>query len=225
MKETTKMSRAIGQLEKMYRQINIDLFENKLPEVIITVQSSPKAMGSSSCRKIWRSKEDWKYEINISAEVLNFVIEETLDTLIHEMVHIYCRENDIKETSRGTAYHNSRFKAEAEKRLLVCEKCGNAGWNTIGANNDKLTAYAMEKGWSEIQINRLPLLIPTGQQTAEQQTAGQQQTAEGKKSSTRKLKCPRCGMIARTTKQAGKLICGNCYEETGEIHMMEEVEK
>ena len=39
MKETTKMSRAVGQLEKMYNTINADLFGGELPTPIITVQS------------------------------------------------------------------------------------------------------------------------------------------------------------------------------------------
>lgn len=29
--------------------------------------------------------------------------------MIHEMVHLYCRENGIKEVSRGGKYHNVRF--------------------------------------------------------------------------------------------------------------------
>lgn len=39
MKETTKMSRAVGQLEKMYNTINLDLWGGQLPTPIITVQS------------------------------------------------------------------------------------------------------------------------------------------------------------------------------------------
>lgn len=31
MKETTKMSRAVGQLEKIYGALNLDFFEGALP--------------------------------------------------------------------------------------------------------------------------------------------------------------------------------------------------
>lgn len=41
MKETTKMSRAVGQLEKMYNTLNLDLWGGQLPTPIITVQSKP----------------------------------------------------------------------------------------------------------------------------------------------------------------------------------------
>ena len=41
MKETTKMSRAVGQLEKIYNSINTDIVTGELPVPSITVQSKP----------------------------------------------------------------------------------------------------------------------------------------------------------------------------------------
>ena len=118
MKETTKMSRAVGQLEKMYNIINADLFGSELPTPIITVQSKPGTYGHCSCAKVWRNKDTEQYEMNIAAEALDVEIEEVLDTLIHEMVHLYCRENGIQEVSRGGKYHNGKFKALAEEKVL-----------------------------------------------------------------------------------------------------------
>lgn len=83
MKETTKMSRAVGQLEKMYNIINADLFGSELPTPIITVQSKPGTYGHCSCAKVWRNKDTEQYEMNIAAEALDVEIEEVLDTLIH----------------------------------------------------------------------------------------------------------------------------------------------
>ena len=68
-------------------------------------------MGHCSVAKVWRRKEDDAYELNIAAEVLNFPIEETLDTLLHEMVHLYCRENGIQEVAR-----NGRYSTAASSR-------------------------------------------------------------------------------------------------------------
>lgn len=146
MKETTKMSRAVGQLEKMYNTINADLFGGELPTPIITVQSKPGTYGHCSCAKVWRNKDTEQYEMNIAAEALDVEIEEVLDTLIHEMVHLYCRENGIQEVSRVGKYHNGKFKALAEEKGLVCYKAGQYGWNTQGKGNDRLTEYALEKG-------------------------------------------------------------------------------
>ena len=101
MKETTKMSRAVSQLEHIYNALNTDFFDGLLPVPIITVQSKPGTYGHCTTAKVWQRKDGGAYELNIAAEVLNYPIEETLDTMLHEMVHLYCRENSIKEVSRG----------------------------------------------------------------------------------------------------------------------------
>ena len=220
MKETTKMSRAVGQLEKIYNSINTDLFDGELPVPIITVQSKPGTYGHCSVAKVWQRKDGSTYELNIAAEVLNYPIEETLDTMIHEMVHLYCREKGIKEVSRGGKYHNGKFKEEAEKRGLECYKCGSYGWNT--RPSDKLVEYALEKGWSEIQIgrNHLPPAIRTGGTGTGQSGAGSLTggTEGGGKrpSSTRKVVCPKCGQSVRATKTVN-IICGDCMEKMTEV--------
>ena len=142
-KPFSKMSRALSALEHIYNNLNTDFFDGELPVPIITVQSKPGSMGHCTVAKVWRKKEDSAYELNIAAEVLNYPIEETLDTLLHEMVHLYCRENGIKEVSRGEKYHNKRFKMEAERRGLVCIPCGAYGWNTTPEGNDRLIQYAL----------------------------------------------------------------------------------
>ena len=45
MKETTKMSRAVSQLEHIYNNLNADFFAGELPVPIITVQSKPGTYG------------------------------------------------------------------------------------------------------------------------------------------------------------------------------------
>lgn len=145
MKETTKMSRAVGQLEKIYNTLNADLFNGALPVPIITVQSKAGTYGHCTTSKVWRNKDSEQYEMNIAAEMLNMEIEEVLDTLIHEIVHLYCRENGIQEVSRGGKYHNGKFKALAEEKGLICYKAGQYGWNTRGHDNDKLLNTPLKK--------------------------------------------------------------------------------
>lgn len=210
MKETTKMSRAVGQLEKIYTNLNMDFFQGALPVPIITVQSKPGTFGHCSVAKVWKRKDGETYELNIAAEVLNYPIEETLDTMMHEMVHLYCRENGIQEVSRGGKYHNGKFKEEAEKRGLECYRTGQYGWNT--RPTDKLVEYALEKGWSEIKINRGQVwpglrLGSTGTPQGGTTTT----SGERRPSSTRKYICPKCGQSVRATK-AVNIICGVCME-------------
>lgn len=214
MKETTKMSRAVGQLEKIYNTLNADKFSGVLPTPIITVQSKPGTYGHCSRGKVWRRKDGEAYEMNIAAEALSTEIEELLDTMLHEMVHLYCRENDIQEVSRGGKYHNKRFKELAEQVGLACYKTEGYGWNTMGHGNDGLVEYALEKGWSEIKIARgAPGLSlgGIGSGTATMQSEGRERR-EKAPSSTRKYQCPKCGNSVRATK-AVNILCGDCMEK------------
>lgn len=208
MKQTTKMSRAVSQLEHMYNALNADFWGGMLPTVIITIQSKPGTYGHSSRAKVWQRQEDSFFEINIAAEVLACPIEETIDTLLHEMVHIYCRMNGIREVSNGNAYHNKKFKELAEAHGETCIYTGSRyGWNTIPGDN--LVEYALKRGWSEIQISRTtvqPIHIGATGIRQTEGTAGQGVKAP---SSTRKLICPKCSQTVRATKKVN-ILCGDC---------------
>lgn len=114
MKQTVKTSRAAGQLEKMFRELNKHYFAGNLPEPIISLKKTPSAYGHITCSKVWQAGGENKYEINISSATLDRPIEETASTLLHEMVHEYCMETGIKDTSNNGVYHNRRFKEQAE---------------------------------------------------------------------------------------------------------------
>lgn len=105
-------------LEHAFDMLNGIYFDSQLPNVVITIQSSPKTNGHITTQKIWNEAENYYYEINISAEHLNRPCENVLATLLHEMVHLYCMEWGIADTSKNGRYHNKRFKAECEKRDL-----------------------------------------------------------------------------------------------------------
>lgn len=210
MKQTTKMSRAISVIEKIYNSTNEDFWDGQLPAVIITCQSSPNSFGHSTVSRVWRRKEEDLFELNIACEVLDYPIEEILDTVIHEQVHIHCRVNNIGEVSRNGSYHNKKFKELAEGHGLICEYTGSTyGWNTTAKDNEKLIEYAISKGYSELQIARKS---SRGFRVGGGGNKGSGATTQGEKrpSSTRKLICPGgCGQTVRATKKVN-IICGCC---------------
>lgn len=209
-KETNKMSRAVSQLEHIFNKMNTDFYGGSLPVPIITVQSKPGTYGHCTVAKVWKKKNGETYELNIAAEVLSYPIEETLDTMLHEMIHLYCREHGIQECSRGGTYHNGKFKELAEKVGLECFKTPNAGWNT--KPSDKIIQYALDNDWSEIVIQRettgMRRSAPTG--TCITITTGT--TGERRPSSTRKYVCPCCGNSVRATKDV-RIACLDCNKE------------
>ncbi len=104
--------------ERAFEVFNEVYFDNSLPDAVITIQSSPKTFGYITVHKVWTDTEDSYHEINIGAEHLARPIENVLATLLHEMVHLYCMDNGINDTSKGGRYHNKLFRDEAEKRDL-----------------------------------------------------------------------------------------------------------
>jgi len=121
------ITKTILELEKIFNLLNKEFFDDKLIKPFILVQSKKKknTLGTCSVNPIWEKKDkkdDKRYEITLSAEYLNRPVEEILATLLHEMVHLYCSLNNIKDTSNNYVYHNKRFKEEAECRGLIITK-------------------------------------------------------------------------------------------------------
>ena len=213
MKELVKNSRVCGYLEKLYRELNVDKFGGELEEPIITVQSTPRAYGHVTCSKVWKSKENQKYELNMGAGTIGRPIEETVSTMLHEMVHIYNMMHDIQDCSRNNTYHNKKFKAKAEEVGLIIDHDPRIGWS-ITSPSDDLILYIAEKGWEDILINRqegyrIPIGGAKGKDTGE---GGEEGKATKKPSSTRKYICPCCGISTRATK-AIRIMCMDCEEQ------------
>lgn len=117
---------AIKELYRAFHKLNKEFYKGKLPEPIILISPSIRTnyLGWFTPDKIWvdpTSKEE-RHEIGISAEYLNRPYLEVIATLHHEMIHLYCKVNDIKDTSKKGRYHNAKFKAECEARGLKLDQ-------------------------------------------------------------------------------------------------------
>ena len=191
---------------------------------MITIQSTPKAYGHVSVCDRWISEDKGRKELNIGAGTLNRPIEEIVATMLHEMVHIYCMQNGIQDTSRGYKYHNKRFKEESEKRDLIIEHHESYGW-TITKPTDKLIEFCIKQEFEEIKVTRLDsVVIPPSRTTGEGEGGTPIVTPTGKaKSSTRKYACSLCGNSVRATKDLA-LICGDCYKAKSVIEFMIKVD-
>lgn len=212
MKETVKCSRAIGYLEKMYRQLNKDYFNGELEEPIITIMSTPRAYGHVTCGRVWKAKDREQYELNIGAGTLDRPIENVVSTLLHEMVHIFHLQNDIQDTSRGNTYHNKKFKEKAESVGLIIDHDPRIGFS-VTSPSDGLILYICEQGWNDIMLNRNEYTrIFIGVGTAAGSSGVPVQPPARKPSSTRKYICPKCKMSVRATRDVN-ILCGDCMEK------------
>lgn len=215
MKETVKTSRTAGYLEKMFRTLNADWFGGELEEPIITIQSTPRAYGHVTAAKAWRRKDDWRHELNLGAETLDRPIEDVVATMVHEMVHLYNIAHNVQDCSRGGMYHNRRFRDEAERRGLVIGHHEKYGW-TVTEPGEALVEYIIQQGWGEIYINRGTGWTPPAGGGSKAGNSAGAAAEKPKKSSTRKLVCPKCGQSVRATR-AVNILCGDCMERMTEI--------
>lgn len=192
----------IGTLEKLFDKFNDDIYQGELEKPIISVSpdTTSGAYGWVTSWKAWDNYGQGRYEINLCAEHLNRPFAEICVTLLHEMVHLYNLQHEIKDTSRGGKYHNMKFKKEAEKRLLNVDKDSKYGFCHTSLNEDGV-AYIESLDAVNFPLYRIP---PT-------------KVASGsRKSSSRKYVCPTCGLSIRATKDVN-IMCGDCEE-----HMIKE---
>ena len=212
MKQTVKTSRAAGQLEKMFRELNKHYYHGELPEPIISLKKTPSAYGHITCSKVWQAGDTAKYEINISSATLARPIEETAATLLHEMAHEYNLEHGIQDTSRGGFYHNTAFKTTAEAHGLHIEHHPKYGW-TVTSPTEELLDFIIFMGWQDIQmVERIGWQdVAGGTQKPTTPKEGGESKPTKVKSSSRKWVCPKCGTIIRSTKEV-RVMCADCME-------------
>ena len=150
----TTYNRVAGYLNKVFDQLNVEFFESALTRPTITIQSTPRMYGHFSLREdTWLSKLGGTHELNIGAGTLARPIEDVAATLLHEMCHLYCYENGIKDTSRNYTYHNKRFKATAESHGLAVTHHDKYGWS-ITSPGDDLLDFVLSAGLTDILISR-----------------------------------------------------------------------
>ncbi len=204
-----------GFLEEAFRILNKVYFDDKLPEAVITIQSSQRTYGHITVGEVWRDEGDTYHEINISAEYLNRPVENIISTLLHEMCHLYAMENGIKETSNNGRYHNKRFKEIAEARDLKISHQRYIGWS-VTEPTEKLKSTIKEYHLnSPIEYVRMGGYAGAGGDNGADGDGGLNGTdgTEGKhpkkKSSTRKYVCPGCHNSVRATKDVN-ILCMDC---------------
>lgn len=212
MKELTSYNRVTQYLNKVFKLINSEYFENELEMPTITIQSTVGAYGHVTTSKVWKTESGKaSYELNIGADYLNRPIENIVATLIHEGCHLYAMQNGIKDTSNRGVYHNKRFKALAEDRGLIIEKHIRYGW-TITTPSKATINFCIDNDLQEVLITRHTGITFTGVGTGKNGNGTPVKPTAPKKGNSIKWICPCCGAIVRSTKILN-IVCGDCNEK------------
>ena len=199
------LSPKLKAYEDAFDALNAHFFESALSKPVLTIYPAPGTYGHFTPWKSWNDEGVERYEINLAATEIDRNLPEVMCTLLHEMVHQYCEENGIKDTSRGNTYHNKKFKAECEKRGLIVKHDRSVGYGITDPGPGFIDYVEHSKAFEPCRIQ---LRRTCGGRAAD--------TSTGKKSSsTRKYVCPSCGMSVRATREVniGCLDCDCQMEE------------
>ena len=223
-KNTIKtQSRELDFLQSLSDYFKKELFDDELPPFLITLEKIRGAFGYATTKAIYKDNVLTYYQIAV-----NFLLaknkgnlEELADTLIHELIHLYCRKNNIKEVSNNNRYHNKTFKELAEKKGLKTLQHKTHGFNTCGLqdalkiklNNDFVIKYDNDYLLSLFDIREQSAQEQQEQDQDQDQEQQAQQQAQGEKNRNLKVYvCPCCKMKVRAKNNA-RLLCLDCDQE------------
>ncbi|MFT6164009.1 MAG: hypothetical protein ACJAZ7_000770 [Zhongshania aliphaticivorans] len=133
--------------ETAYAFFNARLFEGALPKCLITFQRQSRLMGYVSFNR-WKNKQHESIdELAINPEYFaNFPLTEILQTLCHEMTHVW-QAHFGSPTRNG--YHNQEWSRKMISLGLMPSSTGKPGGKTVGQG---MLDYVIEGGLFESAV-------------------------------------------------------------------------
>ncbi|TXN25559.1 SprT-like domain-containing protein [Methylobacterium sp. WL19] len=203
---TDPTTRTYSGLTEAYDFFNERLFSAKLPPCLITMQRKSKAYGYFAGRRFsTRSGEEVTDEIALNpSHFAGRTTEETLSTLVHEMVHL---EQHHFGTPSRPGYHNSQWACLMKEVGLIPSVSEKPGGKETG---QQVSHYIEPGGYFSVAcselINERGFVLPYVEIWEETE----RETRARKASSKTKYTCPECGVNA-WAKPRTELDCGSCH--------------
>lgn len=147
----TPTTETYNSLEEAYNFFNEFLFENRLPECLITLQRKGKHSLGFFCPGKFESIEG-KPSDELAMNPVHFAARDlidTLSTLVHEMTHVE-QQHFGKPGRRG--YHNKAWGLLMKRVGLHPSNSGKPGGKETG---QQMTHYIVERGQFEMHCNKL----------------------------------------------------------------------
>ena len=194
-------------LQRAYEHLRWRLFDEDLPDCLITLQRRARSYGYFSGNRFRRSDGRKTDEIALNpSHFLDRPLDEVLATLAHEMAHLW--QHHRGKPGRGR-YHNREWAEKMKAIGLQPSDSGAQGGRETGDQmhhlivRDGLFARAAaelrERGyvipWSE--------RVPVGEKSGPGPSSGH----KGKSGKRVKYSCPACNLNA-WAKHGAKLLCG-----------------
>lgn len=170
----------------------------KTDKLYVNVQTSKGAFGHfSQNRWIMGENKEKVDELALNPEYFTNPLE-VIDTMLHELVHVYCQQNNIKDTSRNGYYHNQKFKKVAEEFGLTCIAT-DSGWNTSPNGNEK-----------KLEALNSTLPYPVTCDMIRRSDSKKKITTHTPRKKPHEYVCPSCGITIKH-KDLIYISCYNCF--------------
>lgn len=193
----------LDEIEKNVRE-NVfyiaSLFQMDVSTLVINVQQLRGGAGRFA-PAAWTVNEKERDELCVNPDQFCVLVPtEVVDTIMHELVHLYCHRNGIKECSRNGYYHNRHFRETAEQVFkLTCIRAKSSGYNTTSKGNEEYLLGINEK-------------LPHPFDGTWYRNQKLKASSDEEETSTHSFKyaCPKCGQSVRGTKKNIRILCLDC---------------
>lgn len=128
-----------GTIARLFDRFNQELFEGKLPLPMLTLQRKTRTFGYFHQDR-FVGRNGTADELALNPEYFGLGDQETLQTLVHEMCHIW--QHHFGSPGR-TAYHNKEWGDKMESIGLMPSSTGKPGGKRTG---EKMADYMIEGG-------------------------------------------------------------------------------
>lgn len=188
-------------LDDAYKYFNKHLFEDKLPECLITLNRKARARGYYWHEKFQsRESNERISEIGLNPDTFDDRSDiDILSTLGHEMAHV---QQFVLGDPPRKGYHNWEFANLMEEIGLMTSSNGEPNGKRVGQS---MSHYIIEGGKFE-KVAKAFLL--SGNKFYWNSIVESKEAKERKKT-REKFTCPTC-MMSAMAKKTAKLICGEC---------------
>jgi predicted SprT family Zn-dependent metalloprotease len=197
--------RTYAHLDAAFEHFNRELFGGQLPPCLITMQRRRQALGYFSGSRFASVSDPQEIADEIALNPVHFAelpLAETLDTLVHEMCHLW--QHHFGKPSRS-GYHNKQWAAKMREVGLIPSDTGQPGGKETG---QRVSDYPEPGGRFE---RACTAYLATNAAILYHDRAGDG-TRKKKAASKTKYTCPVCELNA-WAKPGVYLVCGDCEED------------
>lgn len=179
--------------QNMYDYYNDNLFSSQLPQVMLNFSREGRSIAGFVAPIKWMQGDNFIHELSITPNILERSRKLVIQTLVHEMCHIW--QIEFGSPSRS-GYHNKEWANKMEELGLMPSNTGEPGGKKTG---QKMMDYLIKGAKVDVYLNEMPeeywfpitecdpkrrLMILTGNNEIQIETA--------KKKRKIKYTCPQC---------------------------------